>query len=163
MNKPAASDDLPADLTSGLDLPVNERAANVARGVLRLFLQMDIRCVLELPINNGRRIDVAGLDRKGRIIFVEIKSSLNDFRTDSKWPEYLDHCDEFFFAVDTDFPREVLPEDWGLILADRFGAQVVRPSPSQKVHASRRKTVTLDIARAAAGRLQTLLEEDLSP
>lgn len=147
------------DLESGLDLPVNERAANVARGVLRLFLQMDIRSVLELPINNGRRIDVAGLDRKGRVIFVEIKSSLNDFRTDNKWPEYLEHCDEFYFAVDTDFPREVLPEDWGLILADRFGAQVVRPSPRQTVHPTRRKAITLDIARAAAGRLQTLLEE----
>lgn len=148
------------DPETGLDLPVNERAAAIARGVQRLFSQLNIRSVLELPLNNGRRVDVAGLDRKGRLIFVEIKSSLNDFRTDSKWQEYLDHCDEFYFAVDTDFPNDVLPAEWGLILADRFGAEIVRASPKQTVHASRRKAVTLDIARAAAGRLQTLLQEE---
>jgi hypothetical protein len=141
-------------------LPVNERAAAIARGVQRLFKQLDIRSILELPLNNNRRVDVVGLDKKGRLIFVEVKSSLNDFRTDDKWQEYLGHCDEFYFAVDTDFPNEVLPSDWGLILADRYGAEVVRPSPQQSLHASRRKAVTLDFARAAASRLQQA-EEDI--
>jgi hypothetical protein len=141
-------------------LPVNERAAAIARGVQRLFGQLDIRSILELPLNNNRRVDVVGLDKKGRLIFVEVKSSLNDFRTDDKWREYLGHCDEFYFAVDTDFPSEVLPSEWGLILADRYGGEVVRPSPQQNLHASRRKAVTLDFARSAASRLQQA-EDDL--
>jgi hypothetical protein len=76
-----------------------------------------------------RRADVAGLSDGGEIWIVEIKSCLEDFRADQKWPEYREFCDRLFFAVAPDFPREVLPQETGLIIADRYGGEIVRPAP----------------------------------
>ncbi len=136
-----------------------ESAELLARGVARLLAGMGYRSLTEFRLRGGRRADVAGLDAKGRIVIVEIKRSIADFRADRKWPEYLDYCDSFFFATPKGFPPDVLPEDHGLILADRFGAEVARPSAElAPLHASRRKEVTLRFARGAAGRLRDLLD-----
>lgn len=136
-----------------------EPAGRLARGVSRLLMEMGFACLTEFRLRNGRRADVAGLDRKGRIVIVEIKRSLQDFRSDSKWPEYLDYCDSFYFATPKEFPHEVLPEDHGLILADRFGAAVVRPAARlAPLHTSRRREVTLRFAIGAADRLAGLLD-----
>jgi hypothetical protein len=93
------------------------------------------------------------LARNGAIVIVEVKSGLADFRADGKWMEYRAHCDRLFFAVDAEFPHEVLPEDAGLIVADGFGGAVVRPAPEHALVPARRKALTLRIARAAAYRL----------
>jgi hypothetical protein len=131
----------------------------LARGVSRLLGQMGYACLAEFRLRSGRRADVAGLDRKGRIAIVEIKRSLADFRADAKWPEYLDYCDSFYFATPKGFPTEVLPEAHGLILADRFGAEVIRASAElPALHASRRREVTLRFALGAAGRLGDLTD-----
>jgi hypothetical protein len=103
---------------------------------------------------NGRRADVVGLSPAGDLSIVEVKSSLEDFRVDTKWPEYRDFCDAFYFAVAPDFPRDILPADTGLILADRFGAEIVRPAPEHRLPAARRKVMTMRFARAAAFSLQ---------
>ncbi len=136
-----------------------ESAVMLARGVARLLARMGYQSLGEFRLKSGRRADVAGLDRKGRIVIVEIKRSLADFRADQKWPEYLDYCDSFYFATPKGFPDGIMPEDHGLILADRFGGEVVRPSATlPRLHASRRKEVTLRFALGAAGRLRGLLD-----
>ncbi len=109
---------------------------------------------------NGRRADVAGIARDGEIWIVEVKSCLEDFRTDQKWHEYRAFCDRLFFAVGPDFPREVLPPDTGLIIADRYGGEIVRPAPEHKLAAARRKAMTLRLARVAAFRLQAAIDPE---
>ncbi len=112
----------------------------------------------ELPLSTGHRADVVALGRGGEIWIVEIKSSLADFQADAKWPEYRSHCDRFFFAVASDFPLDVLPDGTGLILADRFGAEMMRDAPEHKLAGGRRKAVTLRFARAAAMRLHMTVD-----
>lgn len=135
-------------------------AAAVQRGVCRLLIHMGFSPLTELALKTGRRVDVAAVNAKGEVIIVEIKSSLADFRVDEKWPEYLDYCDRFFFAVPPDFPREVLPENAlvGVIVADKFGAEVLTDPETDRLAAARRKAVTLLFARAAATRVHRGLD-----
>jgi len=93
---------------------------------------------------------------------VEIKSSVEDFRADQKWPEYLDFCDELYFAVDAQFPLDLLPDAAGIIIADRYGAEVVRPAPENRLAAARRRMMTLRLARMAALRLQMICDPDIA-
>lgn len=55
--------------------------------------------VTEVSLANGRRADIAAVAASGEIWIVEIKSSIEDFRTDQKWPEYRDYCDRLFFEI----------------------------------------------------------------
>ena len=137
------------------------RAQDIARGVIRMLGEMDYAPIQEFTLGSGRRADIAALDPKGRILIVEIKSSLADFRTDQKWQTYLDYCDAFSFAVDQDFPRDVLPPETGLIIADRYGAAILRPPFEQSLNANRRRAETIRFARHAAGRLAQV--QQLSP
>ena len=104
---------------------------------------------------------MVGLSPSGDIWIVEVKSCLEDLRVDAKWPEYRDFSDALFFAVAPDFPQDVLPVDTGLILADRYGAEIVRQAPETRLAAARRKAMTLRFARAAAFTLQVLVDPSL--
>lgn len=143
--------------------PRDDTAQKLARGVGRLLRDLGYESLTEFTLRSGRRADLAGIDRKGRIAIVEIKSSVADFRADQKWPEYRDFCDLFYFAVPLDFPVEILPDDTGLILADAYSGDIARPAPEhpKHLHASRRREVTLRFARTAAKRLRHL--EDPRP
>ncbi|MEO0753505.1 MAG: MmcB family DNA repair protein [Pseudomonadota bacterium] len=134
-------------------------ALDIFRGVIRMFHGLHHASVTEMTLANGRRADVLGLGAAGEIVIAEVKSCLNDFRTDAKWPDYAPFCDRFYFAVSHDFPTAVIPESAGLIIADRFGGAIVREAPEHKLSAARRKAVTLRFARLAAQRLNL---EDLS-
>ncbi len=138
-----------------------EETQALTRGVSRLFMALGFAPLCEVPLASGRRVDVAGLARDGTIIVAEIKSSLEDFRADQKWTDYLDHCDRFYFAVGDRFPQAVLPEQTGLIVADRFGGAILREAPQAKLHASRRKAMTLRLARLGAERLARGLDPDM--
>ena len=94
-----------------------------------------------------------GIDEGGGVVIVEVKVTPADFHGDKKWPEYRDFCDTLYFAVPTDFPADILPDDCGLMLADQYGAEIVRAAPTHPLHSSRRKALTLRFARAAAARL----------
>jgi len=128
-------------------------AAVLARGVCRAFADLGYVCLTEFPLGIRRRVDVAAIDRDGEIAIVEIKSSLEDFRADRKWRDYLGYCDRFFFAVPEDFPCAVLPTDCGLLVADGYGAALRRAAPRLSLHPGRRRAQTLRFARAAALRL----------
>lgn len=135
----------------------------LARGVARLLSDMGYSSLCEFTLRSGRRADVAAVDRKGRILIIEIKRSLADFRADAKWPDYIDYCDTFYFAVPQEFPREVLPAETGLMLADRYGAAIIRPpgeAATGALHASRRREVLVRFAVTAADRLQRLNDPD---
>ena len=139
----------------------SQAAAEIGRGTVRLLTGLGYSCIAELPLPNGQRADITALSATGRIVIVEVKSCLNDFRTDQKWEGYLDYCDELYFSVNTEFPIDVLPGDTGLIIADRYGAEMVRHAPETPLNAARRKTVTLRFARAAALRLSLSLDPAL--
>ena len=132
---------------------------DVVRGVSRLLYRAGISPLGEVPLGNGRRADIVGIDAAGRITLIEIKVSMADLRGDLKWPEYLDYCDRFFWAVPDGFPLGQFEEPWfqpercGLIVADRWDAAELRPAPWVPLNASRRKAETLRFARRAAQRL----------
>ena len=71
----------------------------VRRGVQRLLMQMGAHVLPELSLATGRRADLVALTRQGDIWIIEIKSSIEDFRVDRKWPDYRLHSDRFFFAT----------------------------------------------------------------
>ncbi len=137
------------------------QAPALARGVARLLSDLGYASVPELVLGNGRRVDVMGLGRGGELLTVEIKMSVQDFRADSKWQEYLDYCERFYFAVPQDFPRELLPRESGLMVADPYGALILREAPARPLNAARRKAVTLLFAQTAARRLSLLLDPPL--
>jgi hypothetical protein len=131
-------------------------ASRLCQGVRRLLWSLGYASLGEFPLPNGRRADVLGVTDGGEIIIVEIKSSVADFRSDQKWPDYLDYCDSFFFAVSEEFPNELIPESCGLILADAFGAAIARGSPVERLAGARRKSLVGAFGRIAAGRLHRL-------
>ena len=143
----------------GMDTPLdpgdvdNPIARGIARGTVRLMLAHGIVCVNELPLPDGRRADLVGLAGDGRIVVAEIKSGAADFRADRKWEACRAYCDTFYFAVAPDFPVAILPENTGLILADRYGGDFVRQPEDHPLAPARRKAMTLRFARLAAVRL----------
>lgn len=138
----------------------SEMALAIGRGVGRLLRQLGHVHISELTLANGRRGDVVALTSSGDIWIIEIKSSVEDFRTDHKWPEYWDYADCVLFAVSPDFPVEILPGDAGLILADRYGGEIVRLPEARRLAPARRKAMHLSFARAAALRLACALDPD---
>lgn len=140
------------------DAMTGTTAADVARCTSRLLIQEGYSPILEFTLANGRRLDVAALSGDGSLAGVEIKVSLADLKGDRKWPEYLEFCDRFYFAIPPDFPDEFVPAGTGLIVADRYGGAIVRPSPEWQLHPSRRKAVTLKFAKCAAERLAAVIE-----
>ena len=138
-------------------------AGDVARGVSRLLLQAGYSPILEFTLANGRRLDVAALGPDGTLLGVEIKVALADLRGDTKWPEYLEYCEHFYFAIPPDFPDHHVPPTTGLIVADKYGGAIIRPATPASVHASRRKAVTLRFAKVAADRLANVLDLAAQP
>lgn len=143
-------------------------AQAVARGIARLFARNDIWCLAEMPLRNGRRADLMGIDSKGQIVIVEIKVSRADLLGDAKWPDYLDFCDRFFWGLPPELDRapleteSFLPGTCGVIVADGYDAEILRPAPLQPLAAARRKVEVERLARAALRRQVALLDPRLS-
>lgn len=131
----------------------SERALMVRRGVQRLFLEMGCHLVPELSLASGRRADLAVLTRQGDFWIVEIKSSIEDFRVDRKWPDYRAYCDRLFFATHPEVPAAIFPEECGFILSDGYGAEILRDAPEHRLAPATRKTLLLRFARTGAARL----------
>jgi hypothetical protein len=132
--------------------------AILARGVCRALDRLGFASLVEFPLANGRRADILALGKGGELMIVEIKSSVADFRADRKWQEYRDFADRLYFAVPNDFPAALIPEECGLMVADAFGAQMLRDGILLPLAAARRRAVTLRFALAAALRLRRLLD-----
>jgi hypothetical protein len=133
-------------------------ALSVARGVGRLIRARGFAMVAELPLATGRRADIVALGPGGERWIVEIKSSVEDFRVDQKWPDYRLSCDRLFFATHAGVPIDIFPEDAGLILADAYGAELVREAPEHRLAGATRKAMMIRFAQAAAHRLHGLID-----
>src|SRR3982751_1865920 len=133
-------------------------ASLLARSVCRAFEQLGYASLLEFPLANGQRADILALGRTGDLVIVEIKSSVADFRADRKWAGYRDFADRLYFAVPNDFPTLLIPEECGLMVADPFGAAMLRHGAAPPLAAARRRALTLRFARAAANRLRRQLD-----
>src|SRR5437660_673042 len=148
----AAARALPADGRQ------SETALMIARGTRRLLRAAGWASVTELALPSGRRADIVALAADSSIAIVEIKSSPADFRADRKWQDYRFHCDQLFFAVSQEMPLEILPPDTGLIVADAFGAEIVREAPVHRMASATRRAMLLRFAVAAADRLHALAD-----
>ena len=141
-------------------------AADVARGVTRLFCRQDLFAICEVPLPNGRRADMMAIDAKGALTIVEIKVSRADLIGDCKWTDYLEFCDRFFWAVPQGLSailehESFLPERAGLIVADRYDAAVIREALHTPLAPARRKAELLRFARRAARRLSAQIDPTL--
>jgi len=135
-------------------------AQRLARGVCRALAALGYAALTEFPLNSGRRVDVIAVNGAGETVIVEIKTSTADYRTDRKWNEYLEFCDAFYFAVPSAFPIALLPADCGLMVADDYGAEVLRRPAAQPMNGSRRRAQTLRLAVAAMQRLGRLVDPE---
>lgn len=135
------------------DPPVRpDITAAVRRGASQLLLDHGHLPVWEFTLANGRRADICAVGPRGQIVIVEVKSSVEDFRADTKWPLYAPFCDSFYFAVAPGFPQDLLPPGPGLIVADGFGAEIIRCAPARDLAGARRRAVTLALLRHSAAR-----------
>ena len=135
-------------------------AQRLARGVCRALGALGYAVLTEFPLNSGRRVDVIAINGAGETVIVEVKTSPADYRTDRKWSEYLEFCDAFFFAVPAAFPLALLPADCGLMVADDYGAEILRRPAVQPMNGSRRRAQTLRVAIAAMQRLGRLIDPE---
>ena len=135
----------------------------LARGVCRHLIGHDFVSVEELTPSSGLRVDVMALGPKGEVWIIECKSSRADFQSDNKWQGYLDWGDRFFWAVDEEFPTDLLPEDTGLIIADAYDAEILRMAPEAKLAPARRKVMVQKFARHAATRWHAARDPDFIP
>ncbi len=155
--------DAASKLDSTQPLPI---AADVARGITRLFARNDIWCLAEVPLKNNRRADLMGVDAKGLIVIVEIKVARGDLLGDSKWPDYLDFCDRFYWGVPPGLDRAPLeteayqPDKCGVIVADGYDGEILRQAPLDPLAAARRKVQVERLARIAMRRHTALLDPD---
>jgi hypothetical protein len=140
----------------------SETALAIQRGVARLLRAHNFVLLTEFTLASGRRADVIALGDDGTIWIIEIKSSAADYHADDKWPEYRAFCDRFSFAIPADMDQALIPAEAELIVADAFGAEVLRETARHPLHAARRKTLTGQFARVAASRLQEAWEAGLS-
>ena len=138
-------------------------AALLARGVCRALEQLAYTSLLEFPLANGRRADIFALGKTGEVVIVEVKSSVADFRADRKWTAYRDFSDRLYFAVPNDFPRALIPEECGLMVADPFGAALLREGGTNSLNPARRRALVLRFARIAAARLRRCLDPEATP
>ncbi|WP_408590052.1 MmcB family DNA repair protein [Novosphingobium sp.] len=143
---------------------LEREALAVARGICRLFARNDIWCLAEMPLRNGRRADLMGIDTRGHVVIVEIKVARADLLGDAKWTEYLDHCDRFYWGLAPHLDRTILetpaflPERCGVIVGDGYDAEILRPAASQPLAAARRKAEIERLARAALRRQTAALD-----
>src|SRR5579863_4117203 len=156
---PASPLEPPSGIVDGRQ---SETALFIARGLRRMLRAHGYSTLTELPLLDGRRADVVALRGDGAIVIVEIKSSVADFRADHKWRDYLDHCDKLYFAICDTVPVEIMPKEAGLIVADAYGAAILREAPEQKIAPATRRAVLLRFAQAAADRLHRMADPNLA-
>ena len=141
------------------EIAEGSEARKLARGICRTLRALGYGALTEFTLRSGRRVDVIGLNAAGEFLIVEVKISEADFRADRKWPDYLEFCDGFYFAVPEGFPQRLLPEECGLMVVDAYMGAILRPSPKlPPMAAARRRALTLSFGLAATGRLHRVID-----
>ncbi len=133
-----------------------ERALLIRRAAARLCIQLGWAPLHEVTLPNWRRADILALRPDGGFVCIEVKSGLRDFLTDGKWHEYRHFSDTLYFAVDADFPLDVLPPETGLIVTAELEAVLVRDAPEHRLPPATRRVLTQRFATLASLRLAGL-------
>ena len=148
-------------------LPVDgrqsETAAMIARGVRRLLRARGFSSLTELSLTDGRRADIIAVNQDGEVLIVEVKSCTADFRADRKWRDYVACCDRLYFAISEHTPADLMPLEAGLIVADPYGAEVLREAELKRMAPGSRRALLLRFAVAAADRLHRLADPAPTP
>ena len=138
-----------------MKLETSKNLNRITRGVMRHFSQIGLSSLSEFSPARGLRVDIITLGMANEIWIVECKSCQSDFKSDKKWQNYLDWCDRYFWAVEANFPIDILPPDTGVIIADAYDASILREAPLNKLSAARQKKIIKSIAKSACNRLLT--------
>ena len=138
----------------------NSSGQRLARGVARHLARLNFASLEEFVPTRGLRVDLMAIGPKSEIWIIECKSGRADFMADKKWQGYLDYCDSFFWAVDMQFPTNILPDEGGLIVADAFDAEILRISEESPLSPARRKKIIHKFGRDAALRLRSFRDPD---
>jgi hypothetical protein len=136
----------------------SETALTIARGVRRLLRARGFSSLTELSLTGGRRADIAAVNREGEVLIVEVKSCAADLRADRKWRDYAASCDRLYFAISEQTPAGLTPLEAGLIVADPYGAEIVREAELRRMAPASRRALLLRFAQAAADRLHRLAD-----
>lgn len=139
-------------------LTIPARTLSVTRAAARFCALRGWAPVEQVPLPDGRRADILALRPDGDFVILEVKSCARDFLSDGKWHDYRAWCDRLYFAVDLDFPQELLPEDVGLVVAEDREAALIREAPEHRLVAARRRSMMQRMAMLAAGRLAALAD-----
>ena len=139
-----------------MDAPA--RTLAVTRAAARFCALRGWAPVEQVPLPDGRRADILALLPGGDFAVIEVKSCARDFLADAKWPDYRAWCDRLYFAVDLDFPQDLLPRDAGLIVAEDRDAALLREPPEHRLAPARRRALLHRYAMLAAGRLAALAD-----
>jgi hypothetical protein len=138
----------------GMDAPA--RTFAVTRAAMRFCVLRGWAPVEQVPLPDGRRADILALLPSGDFAILEVKSCARDYLADGKWADYRAWCDRLFFAVDLDFPQDLLPPDAGLVVTEDRDAALLRDAPEHRLAAARRRALLHRVAQLAAGRLAAL-------
>ena len=138
----------------------NSSGQRIVRGVARHLARLNFASLEEFVPTRGLRVDLMAIGPKSEIWIIECKSGRADFMADKKWQGYLDYCDSFFWAVDMQFPTNILPDKGGLIVADAFDAEVLRIPEESTLSPARRKKIIHKFGRDAALRLRSFRDPD---
>ena len=141
-----------------MELKKSKGLNGIARGVMRHFDQIGLSSLSEFSPIKGLRVDIITLGMSNEIWIIECKSSQSDFKSDRKWHNYLDWCNRYFWAVDANFPIDILPINTGIIIADAYDASILREAPLKKLSPARKKKVIKSIAKSACNRLLTHID-----
>ena len=137
------------------------KASDISRGICRHLRNLGYSSLTEFKLKSKRRVDVIGLNEEGYFVIIEIKSSVNDLKSDKKWQEYVPFSDEMYFAVANGFPLELIPNECGIMIADPYNAAIIRLSEVKKLHKSRRQTQIIRFAKTASDRLHRLKDPNI--
>ena len=146
-----------------VDARQSETALMIARGVRRLLRARGFSTLTELSLIDGRRADIAAVNREGEVLIVEVKSCAADLRADRKWRDYAASCDRLYFAISEQTPAGLTPPEAGLIVADAYGAEIVREAELKRMAPASRRALLLRFAQAAADRLHRLADPAAAP
>lgn len=82
------------------------------QAVVSYYAHKRFSCYSELGVIpwGKRRLDVFAMNMKGRFVGVEIKSCLADYRADTKWRDYLEHVNKFYFCIPEPLLRKIKDE-----------------------------------------------------
>jgi hypothetical protein len=141
----------------------SEAASMISRGVRRLLRARGFSSLTELPLVDGRRADIVAVNGEGEVVIVEIKSSPADVKADRKWRAYARCCDRLYFAISDSTPVETTPAEAGLIVADSYGAEILREADFRRMASASRRALLLRFAQAAADRLHRLSDPGGAP